>query len=335
MLLFLVPTLWYGVIVFKEKFPVSEASAAGLSFGQMAIAFASPVLLLLLLVHACVGYVELGTDSWITTITSSILADPTQGFLLFAWASIIMFVLRFFAGPIVHRINPLGLLAISAALGAIGLTLISTGEGTGFVWMAVSIYALGKTFLWPTMLGVVSERFPNGGALAIGAVGGVGMLSAGLLGGPGIGYKQDLFASEQLIEKAPATYERYAAADENKFLVFAPIKGLDGAKVGLVTDETKQDEVAADVAKLKEAGVTEHPLISQLDWWEAEGKPNAETDKAPVTSANIHGGRMALKYTAAVPAFMFFCYLLLLFYFKAKGGYKQVHVGGEDGGEDG
>ena len=331
MLIFLVPTLWYGIIVFKEKFPVSEASAAGLSFGQMAVAFASPVLLLLLLVHACVGYVELGTDSWITTITGSILADPTQGFLLFAWASIIMFVLRFFAGPIVHRINPLGLLAISAALGAIGLTLISTGEGTGFVWMAVSIYALGKTFLWPTMLGVVSERFPNGGALAIGAVGGVGMLSAGLLGGPGIGYKQDLFASEQLKAEAPATYERYAAADENKFLVFAPIKGLDGAKVGMVTDEGKQAEVAADVAKLKDSGITEHALISLEDWWETEGEPNAETDKGPVTDANIHGGRWALKYTAAVPAFMFVCYLLLLFYFRAKGGYKQDHVGGEDG----
>ena len=110
-----------------------------------------------------------------------------------------------------------------------------------------------------------------------------------------------------------------------------PIKGLDGAKVGLVTNENKQAEVAADVAKLKEAGVTEHALISQLDWWETEGKVNAENDKGPVTSANIHGGRMALKYTAAVPVFMFGCYLLLLFYFKAKGGYKQVHVGDEEG----
>ena len=34
---------------------------------------------------------------------------------------------------------------------------------------AATVYGIGKTFLWPTMLGVVSERFPRGGALTLGA----------------------------------------------------------------------------------------------------------------------------------------------------------------------
>src|ERR1019366_719378 len=68
MMFFLVPTLWYGVIGFKEKLPISEARAAGVKFGEMVAEFAAPVLLLLLVLHGLVGYVELGTDSWITNI---------------------------------------------------------------------------------------------------------------------------------------------------------------------------------------------------------------------------------------------------------------------------
>ncbi|MCA9022304.1 MAG: MFS transporter, partial [Planctomycetaceae bacterium] len=99
MAVFLVPTLIYGFIVIKQKFPLSEAKSAGVSFGQMLMTFASPLLVFLLIVQACVGYVELGTDSWISSITDSILEG--QGLLLFIYASSIMFVLRFFAGPIV------------------------------------------------------------------------------------------------------------------------------------------------------------------------------------------------------------------------------------------
>ena len=63
---------------------------------------------------------------------------------------------------------------------------------------AATIYGIGKTFLWPTMLGVVGERFPKGGALTMGAMGGIGMLSAGMLGSPGIGYTQDVNATAKL-----------------------------------------------------------------------------------------------------------------------------------------
>lgn len=47
---------------------------------------------------------------------------------------------------------------------------------------AATIYALGKTFFWPTMLGVAAERFPKGGALTLNAIGGMGMLSVGVIG---------------------------------------------------------------------------------------------------------------------------------------------------------
>ncbi len=299
MSLFLVPVILYGVMCMGQKFPKSEASVHGVSFGEMLAEFAAPVLLLLLFIHALVGYVELGTDSWIGSITGSIMADPQKGLMLFVYTSGLMFALRFFAGPIVHKISPLGLLCVSGVFGAVGLTMLGSAQGVVMCVIAATVYALGKTFLWPTMLGVVSERFPKGGAITIGAIGGVGMLSAGLLGGPGIGYKQDYFASKDLKEKSPAAYEVYKSDTKNSFLFFPEIQGLDGTKKGA--------------------------LLAKAD---DKMTPEEKAAKPIVVAANLEGGRMALKVTAVVPLTMAVLYLLLIFYFKSKGGYKQVHIEG-------
>ncbi len=332
MAFFLIPVVIYGAIVVKERFPISEALAAGVSFRRMLSEFTSPILLFLLLLQACVGYVELGTDSWIATITNEIAAG--QGLYLFIWASSVMFVLRFFAGPIVEKINPVGLLCISACLGCIGLILIGTieigrPETVMATWAAVTIYALGKTFYWPTMLGVVGERFPRGGALTMGAVGGVGMLSAGLLGGPGIGFKQDYFASQKLQQISPPAYERYQAAEDNHFLTFET-RGLDGGKVGVIRDPKGAGTELAATTELLQTKKIENEEIAALNTWWSEAKETAETDKPAVDEAVLSGGQKALLYTAAVPAFMAFGYLLLVIYFRMKGGYKQEHIGGED-----
>ena len=49
------------------------------------------------------------------------------------------------------------------------------------ILIAATLYALGKTFFWPTTLGTVSEQSPKGGALTINAIAGVGMLGVGIL----------------------------------------------------------------------------------------------------------------------------------------------------------
>lgn len=297
--LFLIPVVVYGAMCLGQKFPKSEASTKGVSFGSMIGEFAAPLLLLLLAIHGLVGYVELGTDSWISQITGAIMANPARGLLLFVYTSALMCGLRFVAGPIVHKISPLGLLCASGVLGCIGLNLLSTADGVVMCVIAATVYALGKTFLWPTMLGVVSDRFPKGGAITIGAIGGVGMLSAGFLGGPGIGYKQDRFASEYLQQKNDAIYQAYKADKPSKFLFFKEITGLDGAKKGAI--------LGAPDDKLTATQKVEKPLV---------------------TEANLHGGRMALKWTSLVPATMAVLYLLIFLYFKAKGGYKAVHIEG-------
>jgi MFS family permease len=303
MLFFLVPTLWYGFITLKERFPISEARAAGIQFGEMLAQFAAPMMLFLLVLHALVGYVELGTDSWIPDIMKQFF--PNSSVLILVYTAGLMFVLRFFAGPIVERINPLGLLFVSSVLGCIGLLLmgnmLAAASGVGIV-IAATIYGVGKTFLWPTMLGVVGERFPKGGALTMGAVGGIGMLSAGMLGGPGIGYTQDVYAAEKLKTLNPAVYDQVKAKEPNHFLFFPPVEGLDGAKVA---DFVKKDQVEGAEAQPQEVS----PAVRD------------------VRQATDYGGSMALKVTAAIPATMAVGYLILLTYFRLIGGYKQVEIG--------
>jgi MFS family permease len=280
------------------------------NFGQMVAQFASPILLILLFLHALVGYVELGTDSWISDIMKNTIKE--NALLLFVYTSGLMFVLRFFAGPIVERINPLGLLFVSALLGCAGLLLLGTVQTGIAIVAAATVYGLGKTFLWPTMLGVVGERFPKGGALTMGTMGGIGMLSAGLLGGPGIGYEQDYFAAEKLEELSPEAYTAFKSPDKNSFLFFPAISGLDGTKVGALKDK---------VAETEKYEAQKKPVPAEYVLSAQEAK-----DVGPVLEAGIYGGRMALKVTAAIPAVMALGYLFLILYFRAKGGYKAIDL---------
>jgi len=291
-LIFLAPVLLYGLLMLGQKFPMSEAKAAGVPFTTMLKEFAAPVLLAMLVLHALVGYVELGTDSWIANLMTNIAG--MKGILVLVYTSGIMFVLRFFAGPIVEKISPLGLLFACAVLAAIGLFWLGTSTTGMAIFLAATIYGVGKTYFWPTALGVVSERFPKGGAVTLGAVGATGLLSAGLLGTPGIGYIQDYYSSGKLSSEAPALHQQYASPEPKRFLMFPETPGLDGKRVV--------------------------PLMERTD---------LTADEKQVRNAVIYGGRMSLKWTALVPAIMAVGYLALIIYFRASGGYKAVRLDAE------
>src|SRR5213078_2385526 len=113
-----------------------------------------------------------------------------QGKLLFVWASMMMFALWFCADFIEKKLglSPVGILLTCAVLACCGLLLLSNIATFIGALLAVTVYAVGKTFFWPTMLAVGSDRFPRTGAVAISIMGGIGMLSAGLIGSAGLGY---------------------------------------------------------------------------------------------------------------------------------------------------
>jgi MFS family permease len=262
--------------------------------GQTGFAIGSFLLFILFITHALVGAVELGTDGWIQNITGNILT-PAQGKILFVFTSFLMFALRFSAHFIESKlkISPIGLLLICAVLGVVGLNMVSGITSFGAALLALSVYALGKTFFWPTMLAVIGDRFPRTGAIAMSIMGGIGMMSAGLLGGPGLGYAKDRYTVEHLKETAPAVYEANKAEKPGSFLFLEPVTGLDGTKLS-----------AAQTAKPEER----------------------TADQTILAEASIIGDRKTLKADSFIPATMAVIYLLLLIFFKTIGGYKALKI---------
>ncbi len=198
-------------------------------FGIWIRSFGRPMFVFLLLVMLLLATTELGTDGWIQDIMGSVLEDPVKGTLFFVYTAAIMFVLRFFAGPIVHRISPLGLLAASAAIAAVGLTWLgNAGPSVGVLFLAATLYAFGKTFFWPTTLGVVSEQYPKGGALLLNAISGVGMIAVGTLGGPAIGTLQDMDFNRAVAEQAAEVHPLVVRESDGAFFDY---QSVDKAKL--------------------------------------------------------------------------------------------------------
>ncbi|HSQ54394.1 MAG TPA: hypothetical protein VLM40_01515, partial [Gemmata sp.] len=111
--------------------------------------------------------------------------------------------------------------------------------------------------------------------------------------------------------------------------IYPNVTGLDGAKKGVLTDDGKQ--LASDLKKVEESGKTNDNLEKLNAWWQ-KAKPYAAEDKPRIEEANIVGGKSALEVTALVPAALACGFLLLILYFVATGGYKQVHIDDEHGG---
>jgi MFS family permease len=261
-------------------------------------AIGSILLFVLFIAHLLVGAVELGTDGWIQNITGNILTSA-QGKILFVFTSLLMFSLRFCADFIERhlKISPIGLLFICSSLAVIGLWLVSGINTFAGALMALAVYALGKTFFWPTMLAVVGDRFPRTGAVAMSIMGGIGMMSAGLLGGPGLGYAKDRFTAEHLQATAPAIYEQYKAPTPSRFLFLEEVHGLDGTKLSQAQQATTKT-------------------------------PEQQT----VVEASISGDRETLKADSFIPLAMALIYVGLFFYFRSIGGYRAVHIEGTPGG---
>ncbi|HEX2750723.1 MAG TPA: MFS transporter [Verrucomicrobiales bacterium] len=193
---------------------------------------------------------ELGTDGWMPDLLKFSGPDiPQFATWVFIYVSTIMTILRFCAGPVVHRFSPIGLLVISAAIAIAGLFFLSSAAGW-MVVVAATVYAFGKTFLWSTTLGMVSEQFPKGGALTLNGVSAVGVLGLGIIGSPFIGFQQDKEVDRQLRETQPALHAMVNGPE--KTAIFGQSPSLDAVKVNALP-KAQKDELDKVQAKSKQA----------------------------------------------------------------------------------
>lgn len=314
---FLLALFFHGALGIPQAWAYLAAGALLVAVGILTqFSVGSFLLFVLFIAHMFVGSVELGTDGWIQNITGNILT-PAQGKILFVFTSSIMFALRFTADFIEKRIglSPIGILLACSLLAVAGLLATSRIETFMGAMLALLIYAVGKTFFWPTMLAVAGDRFPQTGAVAMSIMGGIGMMSGGMLGGPGLGYAKDRFASAHLESTQPAVYAEYKVAAPSGWLFFREVAAIDGRKLG-----EAQAKLAAAREELAETGVDD-PQRS-LD--------RLTPEERQVHAASIQGDRQTLTADAVIPAVMALIYLGLLFYFRSIGGYKPVHLAGID-----
>jgi len=258
-----------------------------LIFGALTKSFGRGILAFLIIIMMPQATTELGTNGWITELMNDTMtANGYNPAWVLVYTSAIMLVLRFCAGPLIHKFSPPGLLLTCSAFAAVGLLALSqtAHSGLGVIFAAATLFGVGITFCWPTTLGLASEQCPKGGALTLNAMGGIGMLAVGILGSPFLGYMQESSTTQQLRATDSALYEQVTV--KRDYLLGA-YEAIDPAKKAAVTDTKAQDEIKTA---------------------EAKGKFSAL-------------GKMSM-----FPFFTLACYLALSMYFKSRGGYKAVQL---------
>jgi hypothetical protein len=184
---------------------------------------------------------------------------------------------------------------VSCVLAIAGLAALSGASGTGMIFVAATLYALGKTFFWPTMLGIVSEQTPKGGALTLNAVSGIGMLAVGVLGFPLIGALQ---ANKEISEVSK---------------VDAPGLVANGDLVEGTTD-------AKNIYSIINYSVLNDDVVE-----EKLASASPETKDA-VDAARKGSAPKALMSMTIFPLSMLIAYIGILMYFKSRGGYKPIEL---------
>jgi MFS family permease len=121
---------------------------------------------------------ELGTNQWINALLTDSGINPM---IILVVVTGIMAVGRYFAGPLIHKLNPSGVLLGSAIFSFLGLYLLSIASGAGFTMFAAIVFAIGICYFWPTMLGFVAEYIPKSGALGLSIMGGAGMVATSMV----------------------------------------------------------------------------------------------------------------------------------------------------------
>jgi MFS family permease len=174
--LMLIPTVLYGWLFAKEKFPVTERVSSGVSTASMYAALANPLFIFMIICMFGTAITELFTGQWIEVLLKNV---TNKSLLILAVSTGIMAIGRAFAGPVVHKLAPQGVLLMSAILAALGLYILGHSSGN-MVFVGALIFGMGVCYFWPTMLGFVSENLPKTGAVGLNLMGGAGMFAVSI-----------------------------------------------------------------------------------------------------------------------------------------------------------
>src|SRR6195952_2512442 len=167
----LIPTVLYGYLFSKLTFPVTERVSSGVTTLQMYKALLTPLFWVMIILMFGTAITELFTGQWIDVLLKNVTKNAI---LLLTIETGVMVLGRAFAGPVVHKFSPSGVLVISAVFAALGLYLLSHTTGN-MLFVGALVFGIGVCYFWPTMLGFVSENLPRTGAVGMNLMGGAGI----------------------------------------------------------------------------------------------------------------------------------------------------------------
>jgi len=171
----MIPALIYAFLYFGQAFPQPKVEGVT-SLSRNFQAMLTPLYLFMFGCMALTAISEFGPQQWVGLIMSNSGASPM---LILALVTGLMAIGRFFAGPVVHRLDQTGVLLGSAIFATIGIYLFSTQTGA-MAYVAAVFFAIGVCYFWPTMIGFIAQRVPLSGALGMSIIGGVGMFSTAI-----------------------------------------------------------------------------------------------------------------------------------------------------------
>ena len=163
----IVPTLLYGFMLLKATFPQTERSSSGTNYSQMFAAIFKPIFLIFAFCMILTASTELVPGQWIEGLLKGQLEEPIL-VLVFIYGIIALG--RYFAGGVVHALNPLGMLLFSSVFSLVGLIMLANTSG-GMLFLSAAVFAIGVCYFWPTMLCFIAEYVPESGALGMSVLG--------------------------------------------------------------------------------------------------------------------------------------------------------------------
>lgn len=232
---------------------------------------------------------ELGTNGWITAL----MEDPMKaaGYnsaWVLVYTSAIMLVLRLCAGPLIHKFSPPGLLLICSALAAAGILALSQTAHAG----------IGTIFAAATVFGIgITFCWPTTLGLTSEQCPKGGALTLNAMGGIGMLAVGILGAPFLGYMQETSTTQQlrdtnpalYEQVKVQRDYLLGAYVAVDPVKSAAVTDDKAKEDLATAVTKGKFTAL----------------------------------GRMSM-----FPFFTLACYLVLVLYFKSRGGYKPVLLKG-------
>lgn len=329
-----IPILVYGAMVLPQKFPKTETAEFGIEARELfRYVLTHPLVWGLILLKMVTLSLEMGPSRWIPEVLE---AAGMHGMLVFVWITFVMLILRVFAEPFIERLAPTGMLIGASLLTAIGLYMFAFIE-TGLVPLLIAgtVFAAGVAFYFPTMVGLLSERFPHTGSLGIVLLIGMGFLGSGISSAI-MGDIADSYMPEALdtgetvavLEQVEDRYPGYVAAAEAAGDDLEALAGL-GYRLVDVQNALSWTNDALEYYRNENAldgELTGNALRAVIDTGLAQESALIAEASAVLRPADNYGGRMAFFWVAPFGLIVAVVFLIMFLNDRKAGGYTTVRL---------